>query len=91
MPWEVELKPKARRALARLDGSVQQRIVDFLDRLSGAENPRHSGEALQGERGLWRYRVGDYRIIAQLQDQQLTVLVVKIGHRREVYRRLPAN
>ena len=91
MPWQIELKPKAKRALARLDRPVQQCILDFLVRLGGTENPRHTGEALQGEHGLWKYRVGDYRLVARIQDRQLIVLVVKIGHRRAVYRDLPKN
>lgn len=66
-----------------------KRIITFLEtRIATLEDPRQTGKALQGSTlgKLWRYRVGDYRIICELQDQRLVVLVVEIGHRREVYR-----
>jgi len=74
--------------LSKLDRAVARRITDFLDfRLAQSEDPRRLGEALSGPLGqLWRYRVGDYRLLCELQDGRLTVLVVKIGHRREIYR-----
>lgn len=86
MPWKVSLKPRATRQLANLDRPVQRRLLDFMERLESRDDPRELGRALQGHRQLYRFRVGDYRIIAQLQDQALVVLVVKIGHRRDVYR-----
>lgn len=88
MPWQVALKPRAKRQLAKLDRPVQQRLVEFMERLAGRDDPHELGRALQGPHQLYKYRVGDYRLIAQLQDQALVVLVVKIGHRREVYRDL---
>jgi mRNA interferase RelE/StbE len=88
MPWQVALKPRAKRQLAKLDRPVQQRLLEFMERLAGRDDPRELGRALQGPHQLYKYRVGDYRLIAQLQDQALMVLVVKIGHRREVYRDL---
>jgi mRNA interferase RelE/StbE len=87
MPWKVALKPRAKRQLAKLDRSVQKRLLDFMDRLSGRDDPRELGRALQGHHQLYKFRVGDYRIIAQIQDETLLV-VVKLGHRREVYREL---
>jgi mRNA interferase RelE/StbE len=72
-----------------LDGSVRKRIKQFLnDRLLNLENPRCIGEALKGSRlgDLWKYRVGDYRILARIDDHAVIIVVVKVGHRREVYR-----
>ncbi|MBE9485947.1 MAG: type II toxin-antitoxin system RelE/ParE family toxin, partial [Chloroflexi bacterium] len=68
---------------------VQKRLIDWLDdRINGCKNPRHFGEPLRGDMaGLWRYRVGDYRIICEIQEQQLVVLALAIGHRRGVYLR----
>jgi mRNA interferase RelE/StbE len=85
MPWKVALKPRAKRQLAQLDRPVQKRLLDFMDRLTGRDDPRELGRALQGLHQLYKFRIGDYRIIAQIQDQTLLV-VVKVGHRREVYR-----
>lgn len=84
--WTIDFDPRARADFAKLDKPVQQRIVKCLRRLQG--NPRAHGAALQGETlgNYWKYRVGDYRVIADIQDRKLTVLVVKIGHRSEVYR-----
>jgi len=63
-------------------------LIRFTDRLLDLENPRSIGEALRGSRlgDLWKYRVGDYRILARIDDYTVTILVVKVGHRREVYR-----
>lgn len=92
--WKLEIDPDAAEDLKRLDGSVRKRIKKFLDdRLSMLENPRSIGEALKGTRlgDLWKYRVGDYRIFdyrifARIDDHSVTIVVVKVGHRREVYR-----
>jgi len=89
MPWQIALKPRAKRELAKLDRLVQQRLVTFMEGLTEHDDPRELGRALQGPHQLYRYRVGYYRLIAQIQDQTLVVLLVKIGHRREVYRELP--
>ena len=67
---------------------MQKRLLDFMDRLTGRDDPRKLGRALQGHHQLYKFRVGDYRIIAQIQDETLSVVVVKLGHRREVYRDL---
>ncbi len=87
--WHLELKPAARRTLAKLNPQLQQRIQHYLDDLLQTDNPRSKGEALQGPHGLWRYRIGDYRIIASIQDERITVIVLKIGHRGKVYDSLP--
>ena len=88
MAWKIELSSMARKQLHALDRPVQKKIVDYLaERIEGCKNPRHFGEALSADRaGLWRYRVGDYRIICEIQDDKVIVLVLTIGHRREVYK-----
>lgn len=89
MAWTIRIDPRAERELARLDRQVQRRIVRFLrDRVGSLENPRQLGKPLSGpERTLWRYRVGDWRIVADLRDRELIVLVVRLGHRSTIYRR----
>lgn len=86
--WTIRLDAKAEKELDRLSGLDRQRILRFLHRrLASLENPRSIGEALAGSlSGLWRYRVGDYRIIARIEDRVLTIYVVRVGNRREVYR-----
>ena len=88
MAWTVDYTETARKQLRKLDKQVARRILDFLDeRVVAAEEPRSTGKALTGPLGsFWRYRVGEYRIICDIQDGQLRVLVVQIGNRREVYR-----
>lgn len=84
--YTVYLKPAAERALKKLDPPALRRVASAIDGLG--TNPRPSGAAaLQGEPGLLRIRVGDYRIIYAVHDEVLTVLVVTLGHRRDVYRR----
>jgi len=89
LAWTIEVSDIAERQLRKLDRPVQKRLIDWLDdRISGCKNPRHFGESLRGElSGLWRYRVGDYRIICQIEEKQLVVVALSIGHRREVYLR----
>jgi mRNA interferase RelE/StbE len=86
--WRIEITRTAERQIMKLDRAAQRSIQRFLrDRLSPADNPRQWGKPLQGEkRGLWRYRVGDYRLICDIQDEQITVLVLEVGHRKNVYR-----
>ena len=89
MAWTVEVCDIAERQLKKLDPPVRRRILDYLEeRIEGCKNPRHFGEPLKGGRaGLWRYRVGDYRVICHIRDEALVVLALAVGHRREVYRR----
>ena len=90
MAWIIEISKQAERDLGRFDHQTSQRVIKFLmTRVAGLENPRAIGEALQGaELGkYWKYRVGDYRIIADIQDKHITIIVVRIGNRREIYRR----
>ena len=89
MAWRIELSEEAESELCRLDKPVRERIGKFIDRLAISPDPRAQGKALQGGgAGLWRYCVGDYRVICALRDKELLVLVLKSGHRREVYRNL---
>jgi mRNA interferase RelE/StbE len=89
MAWRIEIDPAAQRELDKLDRSVARRILKFLyQRLGQLDDPRKVGERLQGTLSeFWRYRVGDYRLICSLENERLVVLVLRIGHRREVYRR----
>lgn len=88
MPWAVELADGAVKALDKLDAKARQRIQRFIEQiLHGADNPRQWGKALTGNyAGLWRYRIGDYRLVCQLQDTRLVVLVVLVARRDKVYR-----
>ncbi len=90
MAWRVELTPAAVRELAKLDRQVARRILSFLHgRLAALEDPHSLGEALKGSKlgETWKYRVGDYRIISSLDDGVMTIFVVRVGNRREVYRK----
>ena len=89
MAWKIELTPLAEKNLDKLDRQVARRILSFLHgRLALLDDPRSLGEALKGsELGeFWKYRVGDYRIISRIEDEKVTIFVVRIGNRREVYR-----
>lgn len=82
--WRIEFKPKALKDMKKLDPHIRNKIFHFLDSLiEDFESPRNVGKHLKAElHGLWRYHVGDHRIICQLQD---TVLVAQVGHRKDVY------
>jgi mRNA interferase RelE/StbE len=82
--YTVKLSKSANRTLDAFDSALQRRVVQRLDEL--AENPRPSGSKKLAGADLWRTRVGDYRIVYEIEDEVLTVLVIRIGHRREVYR-----
>jgi len=88
LAWSVEFHPAARDEFAALDRPVQRRILRFIDdRLLAAADPRQLGKALTGEwAGHWKYRVGDWRMVARVRDERLVIYLVRIGHRREVYR-----
>ena len=89
MAWLVEFDPDAVKDLKKLDKQIQVRILDFLrERLARLDNPRELGEVLAGSKlgNYWKYRVGDWRIICDLQDQRIVVRVLRVGNRREVYR-----
>ena len=90
MAWTIEITRTAEKQITKLDRQAQRLILRFLrQRLALADNPRQWGKPLQGEkRGLWRYRVGvgDYRLICEIQDERITVLVLGVGHRKDIYR-----
>jgi len=89
MAWRIEFDRHAEKELSKLQPAVSARILRFLrDRLALLDDPRMLGAALKGARlgGLWKYRVGDYRIVAQIEDERLVILVLRIGDRKEVYR-----
>ena len=88
MAWQIDLTETASKQLAKIDKQTARRIIKFLrERIAPLDDPRSTGKALTGPLGgFWRYRVGDYRLICDIQDGALCVLVVEIGNRREVYR-----
>ena len=89
MKYTVLLSGKARKNLKKLDKTVSSMLIAWIRKnLHGTENPRAHGKKLTANfGGLWRYRVGDYRIIAEIQDEIITILVLEIGHRRDIYDR----
>ena len=89
MAWNVEILASAARDLGKLDPQHAQRILKFLHgRIAKLDDPRSAGEALRGSRlgEFWKYRVGDYRLICKIEDDRLVVLVLQVGHRKEIYR-----
>ena len=89
MAWRIDLSTLAQKNLDQLDPQIARRILTFLnERVAPQTDPRSIGEPLKGSRlGEFRkYRIGDYRVIANIEDNALCILVVKIGNRREVYR-----
>lgn len=88
MAWTIEVLPAAAKELRKLDRQVAARIVQTLEqRIATLDDPRSIGSALVGEHaGYWRWRIGDYRVIARIEDERIVILVVRVAHRREVYR-----
>ena len=86
--WAIEFLPEAAKELRKLDRQVAARIIKTLEeRIAPLDDPRLLGAPLVGEHaGYWRWRIGDYRVVARIEDAQVTVLVVRVAHRREVYR-----
>ena len=90
MAWQIEFDPSAVKELAKLDKPVARRIVQFLrERIAALSDPRSLGEALRGDElgSFWKYRLGDYRVVAEIIDRRVVIIVVRIGHPREVYRK----
>ncbi len=85
--WAVEFDDRARRELRKLDANAQKDVLRYLrQRVAGSADPRQFGKPLRMNlAGLWRYRVGDYRLICRIEEYRLVVLVLKVGHRREIY------
>ena len=88
MIYHVEFTKSVLKELKKLDRVTASLIIGWIRKnLEGCENPRIHGKGLTADKaGLWRYRVGDYRIIAQIQDEKVTIMVVNIGHRRDIYK-----
>lgn len=87
MAWRIELAETAKKQLSGLDRPVQERIRKYLhERIATAADPRDLADSLKSNlAGLWKYRVGDYRIVAEIREEEVLVLVVRIGHRSKVY------
>lgn len=88
MAWKINYTDQARQQLRKLDRQSARRILDYMDRrIAVLDDPRSAGKALTGNLGaFWRYRVGDFRVICDIRDGAMCVLVVRVGNRREVYR-----
>jgi mRNA interferase RelE/StbE len=89
MAYNVELSAEVARELGKLDRQQAKRILKFLhERVAKLDDPRSIGKALHGSRlgEFWKYRVGDYRLICKIEDDRLIVLVLRVGHRKEIYR-----
>ena len=87
MHWHLEVTDDAKFQIRRLDKSVADRVVRYMLRVATLQSPTANAERLKGQdKPLWRWRVGAYRVIAEVDDGIMRILVVKVGHRREVYR-----
>jgi len=88
LAWTIDYTNTAKTQLRKLDKQAARRILDFMDeRVAGRDDPRSTGKALTGPLGgLWRYRIGDFRVICDIQDDALRILVLQLGNRRDVYR-----
>ena len=88
MAWRIEFLPAAEKELAKPGRAEAKRIIETLKtRIAPLDDPRRLGSALSGQLGgLWRWRIGDYRVVARIEDERITILVVRVAHRREVYR-----
>ncbi len=89
MRWKVQISDQAVKELKKLDRVNREMIITYIEqRIEGCENPRSFGEPLKENlSGYWRYRIGQYRLICEIEDSVITVYVVTIGHRRQVYDR----
>ena len=87
MKYKVILSEKARKALKKLDKHTSSLIIGWIEKnLEGCENPRIHGKGLTSNRsGQWRYRIGDYRLVCEIYDEKITVLVLEVGHRKNIY------
>jgi mRNA interferase RelE/StbE len=88
LAWIIEYTQTAASQLGNLDRQIARRILDYLDdKIAPLDDPRTRGKALSGPLGdLWRYRIGDYRVICDIQDSHFRILVVEAGHRKQIYR-----
>lgn len=84
--WQVETTPAFDKALAKFDKPIQRRVISYLEEVGALDNPRTRGKGLTGDlAGYWRYRIGDHRVIAELQDARLVVVALTVAHRSDVY------
>lgn len=84
--WQVETTPKFDREYKKLDRTVQRRVMAYLEEIESLDDPRQRGKGLTANHaGVWRYRVGDYRILTLITDETVTILALRVGHRRDVY------
>jgi len=89
MAWKIRFDPAAERELDKLDRPIAQRILKFLtERLAPSDNPRSLGAPLTGAKlgDFWKYRIGKYRVIASIEDETVTILVLKVAKRSDVYK-----
>ena len=86
MAYEVAYTATALKQLRRLDPPLSRRILDYIDQVADLSDPRSRGKGLVGDRsGFWRYRVGDYRVLCDLDDNELRILALEVGHRSQIY------
>lgn len=87
MTWQINWSDEARKQLRKLDKKRQQEILNYMgDRIANAASPQNFGKPLRHDKfGLWRYRVGDTRIVCQIKNEELVILVLNVGHRKNIY------
>lgn len=87
MAWTIKFDKKAKKEFANLDKTVKKKIDKFILKIEKRKNPRQLGESLSGNlQGLWKYRIGSYRLICSIEDEIVTILVLRVKHRKEVYK-----
>ncbi len=88
MSWTIKVEDNVRKTLKKLDPQSRRRIINFLNQdLAKLENPRQKGKSLTGKfKGMWRYRVGNYRILCEIIDDELVIVAVEVGHRSSIYK-----
>lgn len=88
MAWEIRYDKDAYKQLKKMDQAIAKRVIDYMDEVSGLDDPRSREKGLAGNlAGLWRYRIGNYRVICDLVDEQLVVVALAVDHRSKVYTR----
>jgi mRNA interferase RelE/StbE len=86
LAWEIRIEPAVRKQIRKLGKVNYARVIAGLEEIAELENPKQRGRALSGKlAGLWRWRFGDYRAIARIEEQRVVIVVIAVGHRREVY------
>lgn len=85
--WQIKYQPQTLKFLKKLDHPSQERILDYLEKLSATKNPESFGKLLSANlKGFWRYRIGDYRVICDIRKHELVILAIDIGHRSSIYK-----